>query len=343
MAKSSSSIKLPFLASKAPDEAVISQVCGWADEGEIERAGNEIERQLRAGSYCTEIFTIWLSFRFAGRGLAELPGILRDVEVQVRAEDRSGVTGRAWERGLSWLAASLRERVKFHAKARDATWQRWCGQLGEPLDAALSDALARLRGPVSEQAESQTKTPLQTFGEEVELLYRRTFGQLVADVRDAAAEPEAPPRVEEAAPGEDEPSPARAAAPPPATPPGDAPRSEDVPQPSSTKEPPPLRSGPLDALRAKLAAFERLAANGTWPMAAMVARDVEQELSQFDPIRYFPELFSGYLRALSQVGAELEPYMQQDGSLESQAIERLYRADPRHFLSELSLREASGK
>jgi hypothetical protein len=358
MAKSSSTIKLPFLASKPPDPAVISQICGWADEGEIERAGKEIERQLRAGRYCVEIFKIWLAFRFAAGGLAELPGILRDVDAQVRADDCHADAERAWERALAWLALSLRERMKFHAKSRDATWQRWCGQLDEALDGVLTESLARLRAPLSAQPDSRPQKSLEAFGAEVELLYRRTFGQLVEQVRAAAGEPATLAEAgcasedegEEIAPADRESSPPEAVASnrdgSPFASQARPPAALQDPQGAGSAEPPsreqPFRSGPLEALRAKLAAFERLAANGAWPLAAMVARDVEQELGQFDPIRYLPDLFSGYLRTLSEVGAELEGYMQQGGSLESQALERLYRADPGHFLSELSRREASG-
>jgi hypothetical protein len=103
----------------------------------------------------------------------------------------------------------------------------------------------------------------------------------------------------------------------------------------------PSESAALDALRVKLAAFERLVAAQAWPVAAMVARDVEQELSAFDPVRYFPGIFAGYLRTLSEIGVELEQYMQPGESLEAQALERLYRADPRHFLATLPPREAT--
>ena len=352
MAKSPSTIKLPFLVSKPPEPAVISQICGWADEGEIERAGKEAERQFRAGRYCAHIFKIWLVSRLVGRGLAELPRILCDLEAQVRTDDGNpDAEPGAWERGLAWLAVSLRERMKFHLMARDAVWQAWCAELDQALDTAVCEALARLQAPVPPLADARTEARLRSFGEEIELLYGKTFGPLLEQAR-AAGEPsdQSEDHSADAAPEDREPPAPEAVAHNSEALLLDSQSRgsvdfEEIEAPSSrfdeaTRQP--FRSGPLDALRVKLAAFERLAESATWPLAAMVARDIEQELSQFDPIRYLPDLFSGYLRTLSEVGGELEEYMQQGGSLEAQALERLYRADPAHFLSELSLREAAG-
>ncbi|HYQ18313.1 MAG TPA: type VI secretion system protein IglI family protein [Polyangiaceae bacterium] len=316
------------MAAKAPDAAVITQICGWADEGEIERAGKEVESQLRGGRFSAEIFTIWLGFRFARDGLAALPALLRELEAQTEVSGRSGdAAQRAWARGLDWLAENLRVRLRFHAKFHDARWQQWSAQLSLPLDAELTDTLARLR---------DSGSSLQRFAESLELIYRKTFGALLDELRAAAsaeelalpeAEPPRPVEPDESACAESEDTESR-----------EAPQTRPAVEAAGQV----VQSAALEALRAKLAAFERLVAEQAWPVAAMVARDVEQELSAFDPVRYFPGVFSGYLRTLSEVGAELEQYMHPGGSLESQALERLYRADPRQFLALLPLREAPG-
>jgi hypothetical protein len=333
MAKSAT-LSVPFPVSKTPDSALLSQVCGWADEGEIERAGLEVERQLRAGRYCSEILMIWLAFRFARDGLAALPAIVRDVEIQARAGELDvESTSSAWARGLEWLTDNLRIRLKFHAKFQDATWRLWSAQISPRLDSDLAEALTPLLGSDTEQSVAR-QSLLAAFAGRIEHLYRKTFGALIEEFRARAPEFEPPP-------SEDEPLAQAEQAKSEAQAYHDEACSPQPAFAAAGRASPIWGSAALEALRVKLAAFERLIAEQAWPVAAMVARDVEHELGQFDPVRYFPELFSGYLRTLSEVGAELEQYMHPTGSLESQALERLYRANPGEFLSKLQRREAS--
>ncbi len=72
-------------------------------------------------------------------------------------------------------------------------------------------------------------------------------------------------------------------------------RPRDTVESDSRLEP---SSSPMRTLQAKLHAFDKLAHEQAWPLAAIVARDIERELNQFDPVRYFPQYFSKYLNTL---------------------------------------------
>lgn len=58
-------------------------------------------------------------------------------------------------------------------------------------------------------------------------------------------------------------------------------------------------AGPeLRALLRRLDLLDVLCRRGRFRAAALLLSDVQQKLGEFDPLRYFPSLFSDYLRAL---------------------------------------------
>ena len=61
----------------------------------------------------------------------------------------------------------------------------------------------------------------------------------------------------------------------------------------------------------KLRAFEALVAKGRHEKAAVVAADVQQLISQFDPRMYFPELFSEFAALMSDNVNTISAHMEQ--------------------------------
>jgi hypothetical protein len=65
-------------------------------------------------------------------------------------------------------------------------------------------------------------------------------------------------------------------------------------------------AGPeLRALLRRLALLDLLCRRGRFRAAALLLSDVQAKLREFDPVRYFPSLFSDYLRALVTHGDAL--------------------------------------
>lgn len=77
--------------------------------------------------------------------------------------------------------------------------------------------------------------------------------------------------------------------------------------PSDSSQPLPVvvASPELRALLRKLALLEALCAQKRFRAAALLLSNVQAQLGSFDPLRYFPALFSGYLRALVTHGDAL--------------------------------------
>lgn len=342
-------VDIPIRAAKPADPNVVSRICGLADSGEIERAGDEVAALFSRGMYGVSPFWIWLAARFAQGGPAELPRLLGMAAKQLATDETLRPEALPeWGRALGWFVDNARSRVRFHGKFHDQTWTRWRSTLTAGLEPELEAASEEL----VHTSAAAIAGELGSGAYELCALVRRSFGGLIPapepNVEDALG-PVVESSEEEDSSQDSEPSGAEWGE--------HADEFESADASDSAEESPPVggwlardginptslrsnsvqpqRSSALRALQAKLCAFERLAGEQSWPLAAMVARDIERELSQFDPVRYFPDYFSSYLNTLCEVGSELEMHMQPADSLEAQATERLYHADPERFLAQL--------
>ncbi len=335
-------LALPLAHGKTVDEGEVFRICGWADAGDLDKAGAHAFRLLSTAAGSFQVFAVWLAHRFQLEGVSGLVALVDDLKTQLVFELSSGsVAIRELERNCNWLVDSIAQRVHFNSAARTDAWRRWIAELGpdwlettsEAIHAALSE-LDATHAPSHDLAEPLLR---------LESLVRSAFATVVAELSqaelDRAPIESSPPVAVEA---EDAPIddlfPVDGGA--------DAEARqlvEEAPALSRAPAPPPGRraSEPLLRLIAKLEAFERLAEREAWIEASIVARDIEQELSGFDPLRYLPDVFSGYLRSLHRVGDVLEGHMHEGASLENQALERLYRADPDEFFARLGVAEGS--
>lgn len=349
-------IDLPLVAHpsmRSVDPATLFRVCSWADEGEIERAGEKAARLLQEGIYDFQLVTLWLAYRFARDGVVELVEILRAATDQL-VQDLEGAApadeateARELDRSLSWLVSNVAQRLHFHSKMRDGTWTRWLGamtpelldEIGAQIDRdieRLEEQLEPIAGPTSlGELRKLERRVRGAFGAIVEQASQAASGDAGAGAAEAPWRDDAQEATRERAretasdsngadDGTHVTGDAVASAP--------SRRGSMDPDPAGAALPDGVGSERMRALRHKLAAFEELAECGALREAAIVARDVEQELGQFDPLLYLPEVFEGYLSTLLRYGAELEEHMVEGHGLEERALERLYRADPKTFL-----------
>lgn len=90
----------------------------------------------------------------------------------------------------------------------------------------------------------------------------------------------------------------------------------------------------LTSLREKLAAFQQLSARGDLARAAIIARDVQQLIEDFDPVVYFPALFADYFRAMSRNLEALRPHLEQGDTSMWNVLSRFYQADLDGFVND---------
>ncbi len=324
--------ELPIAAQpsmKSLDRATLFRLCSWADEGEIERAGEKAEHFLREGVYDFQLVVLWLGYRFAREGVASLDRIVSGATEQLVTDldgaapaDRAN-EARALDRAFSWLMVNVSQRLHFHCKSRDEVWSRWVGSLDaeslDQLSARVAKELARLDDALSELADPTSPGELR----KLERRFRGGFGAIVEELgarrsREGTMLSTEAPSAEPPEASSDE-----------ASEESDFSERSPASAPVGTGD---FGSERLTLLRRKLAGFEKLAGHGALREAGIVARDIERELAQFDPLQYLPQVFAGYLNALCEVGAELEEFMGEGDGIEQRALERLYSANPLQFI-----------
>ncbi len=84
----------------------------------------------------------------------------------------------------------------------------------------------------------------------------------------------------------------------------------------------------------KLKAFETLVARKKFQKAALVADDLTDLVSKFDPRSYFPDLFSDFGKNLAEHIEVLAENWDRRDSVAWKALEQYYRVDLQRFVDE---------
>jgi hypothetical protein len=207
---------------------------------------------------------------------------------------------------LNWLFQQLVRQLEGRDKIKDDRQQAWGSAEGT---AAFATALAAAQ-PLIDAVSALLPT-----GKCLDKLRHLNgwLGQQHSSLRDAAAERER------------EASEAAAAAAPPAA----------AAAPAAAEAPPPPRNGtvtvegaaPLALLIRKIKLFEQLVQREDLQKAAVVARDVDQLVSSFDPIVFLPKIFVPFFRLMSRNMEQLEPMMAQLDAPTFKSLVQLYLAD----------------
>ncbi len=202
---------------------------------------------------------------------------------------------------LHWLFTTLIRQLNGHEKARDERYEAWLTPDGVAAFAAAERAIATL---VTE-AEKRFAT-----GKCFDKL--RNLSGCIRDIGGSLHSP-AVPEPAEATP------PAASAAPAPA--PDPAPAADSRPGAVVVEG-----SAALGLLLRKLRLFEQLVAKDQTLKAAVIAADLDQLLTAFDPAVFLPKLFVPYFRAMTRHADSLGPVMA-DLLPGHRSLVQLYHAD----------------
>lgn len=118
------------------------------------------------------------------------------------------------------------------------------------------------------------------------------------------------------------------------------PHSESLPEPLPEQLPAlkqqefPAVSGKMESLLQKLQIFEILIQKKEFLKAALVSKDIEQIIENFDPIEYFPKLFSSYFSLISREVSHLSEHWenQETETLQLKYLKKLYQTDLNRFI-----------
>lgn len=88
----------------------------------------------------------------------------------------------------------------------------------------------------------------------------------------------------------------------------------------------------LEVLSRKMRVFELFISQNDYLKAAVVARDIDQLIDNFDPLSYFPKLFGRYFSTVAKNVVALTDQYEKKESLQVKSLEKLYRTDLDMFI-----------
>lgn len=341
--------------------AAVHRLLDLADRGDYLVAAEQAAELLRGPVHDVRLVVVYLMGSFVERGATSLPEILSRVDALARAE-RSAHAGaaRRVEQATEWLLRAIADRLAFHTNRRDEVWRDWLATVTPDHIDAIVDTCDRI------PSESAGGTALLA---KIKRWARERLGPAAA--RTQKPEPSSPvPAVDEPGgglePRWDEADAQEADEPEPDEPDeaydeydesdeldedfdeseSQSPFGFDVafgsrspsrewlthgaPSPAASD----LDSPALEQLRRKIQGFETLLARGDFDKAALVARDIQLAIEQFDPLVYLPRLFARYLKLLSQSLADIERHWSAEDSTARRVLAQLYRVDLEGFIDD---------
>jgi len=219
---------------------------------------------------------------------------------------------------LKWLFTQLIKKIEYEEKKNDGIWASWLDSDSEligqgiegcaKLQKVFSRSLEDLAGPVNEII-NKLKSWLDQFYQVVykEPVAEKVVEHLVDDKSGSVSVPEAQATV-----------------------------STPASQPGSYH---------MSQLSLKLMTFQQLVKMKKFNLAAVVSDNINELISDFNPRKHLPELFSPYMQTYATHVNELSQKSSLNDSLEWQALKELYRIDLEAFMNfnENILFETQGK
>jgi hypothetical protein len=291
----------------------MGEITGLVQGGEFLEGARQVEQLANEGIYDVRLVGYFYFGMYLEQGLGALPEIFESLthtfEVNWEAYGPSTRRERAAQTGLGWLFKQLSRNLERVESTKGETWDSWVEQLTtEDVDRALAQVDA-LREVVARVLEDEAAPLLDNLARLREWI--QAFRGAVPDPpspeweEDDDDEAEDDDFVNELE--EDDTLSAPSAPAPQAAPAGSSPQ--------------------MAQLLKKLAVFEQLVQRGEMFRAKVVADDVTGLLQSFDPLLYFPEIFSTYLRLCAEHVDGLVQFEPTKGSLQWRAAERFYRVD----------------
>lgn len=297
----------------------LEEIASLAQDGNYLDAAAQAQAVFEEGVYDIRLlgFFCYGLFLEAGvKGLAEIfAGLVQFLSENWAAVGPVQKREKHAQTSLRWFFNQVLKKLQHEESVKGEVWNGWLAETtsddvervleeADSLRRALAGTLEEASGPIME---GLTKT--------VEWL--RPFQQLVY----REPEPEAVP----------EPEPPAAEEPEEVVP-------NEASRPMRAEWAPADRSGDgetvwvegsyhLKLLMRKLAAFERLIAEGKLPRAALVADDIMEIITQFDPRIYIPKIFGRFFMLLAMHSDELSGYADRKDSPEWQAMKEFLKVD----------------
>lgn len=309
----------------------LDEIMHLAQSAKYEPAALRAAELLDSGCKDVRAFMVYALGVFAERGPASVPQLFDSISTVLFASASEAPVPasalRTTDTALRFGFRILKAHLDFDERRPEAARRAWTQRFERGSTASVLRSCAELRKAVHTLIEAPVcDAELGAVVERLEAYCTRNDrDRPEARAASAAVGSEPEPETVESWPAEAEPADLAPAlgAPEPLSEPPFARRSSDF-----EVDPRLLVVSPaLAQFIRKLEVFEKLVMCGSLGKAAIVASDIRNVISAFDPVVYLPSLLAPHFRLVSSSAEDLSQYSAQSGTPAWQALEQLYRVD----------------
>ena len=270
----------------------LDEISTLAQAGEYTEAALLSEIILTSGIYDVRLICYFLYGYWLERGLVnfiEVVDCLNNIIVKNwNALGPINKREKVFEKSLEWLFKQLLKKIQYEEGKNTALWQEWKIDINADQIDQILQLGAVLRLSLAHQLEDNASTLVDLWSKIEQWL--RVFQQLECHSSEPEPEMLAPLSFDEIVPVEIINTSTRTL------------RNTRLAIESSYH---------MDILLKKLVAFERLIEEEKFTKAALIAEDINQTVSNFDPKIYFPNIFETFVRLQALNFEELAAYAYQ--------------------------------
>jgi hypothetical protein len=307
----------------------LDEISTLAQNAAFWEAAQEAQRILEESVYDVRIIGFFLYGVFLEQGITGLASVFRVFshifEENWEALGPAAKKEKHTETSLRWLTNQLLKKLQHEEEKRSDLWNDWQNQVSSDEVGECLAALDALRLQVSAVLGESGAPVLDGLvkiggwlGPFQQLVYREPAGGTETDLptcEESGLDAEAFPEEEAMAP-----QPSRTGS---VFSRASVAASEDAVYAEGSHH--------LKDLLHKLSVFDRLIADGKYNLAALVADDVMETITQFDPRIYFPKLFARFFQLMAVHIGEISSYGYDKDGVEWQVLRELYKVDPDGF------------
>jgi hypothetical protein len=297
----------------------LADIANLAQEREFAEAGKRVGMLLDDGIYDLRLIPYYLFHHFEKDGIEGLKAIFQTFTAILKenwpAFGPEKNKDQHADAALSWFAKNLNKEFKHHEKFNDRTYKAWIRTAKDNKLAGVVEAGQALRAAVVEAIDAPTG---------LEYLDRslRWIADTSTFLREGSQATTAGAELNVDQSSESKSAQAELAG------------KENASQTMNAEPSMPLVEGSqlMKELLRRLQVFAVLVENGEHFKASLVAMDIDKRLNEFDPMEYFPKLFSTYTRLMSQHIGTIASFWQSQESLAWKATKKFYEVDLQSFI-----------
>jgi hypothetical protein len=291
----------------------LDDIATLAQAGEYGEAARLSEEILTAGIYDVRLICYFLYGYFLEQGLVNLIEVVDSLNnIVIKNWDALGPINKrekVFEKSLEWLLKQLLKKIQYEESKNTDLWQEWKMDINADQINQIFQLGGVLRLSLNHQFEDKAGALVDLWSKIDQWL--RVFQQLECQPIEVQEETLDTLSI-------DEPIPAKLF---------------NAPVMTLTNTGLALESSyHMDVLLKKLAAFERLIEEEKFPRAALMAEDINQTVSNFDPKLYFPKVFETFVRLQALNFEQLATYTYQRDEQHWQIMQDWLKVDIDSFV-----------